>query len=84
VAKLRVGNFQHDGKQHVLWFQEKGGKSREIPVRHDLEGFIVAYVNAAGIGGVAKDTPLFQGSNGRTLSGATMMSKRIATWSSGG
>src|SRR5262249_23337680 len=34
VAKLRLGDFQHDGTQYVLRFQEKGGKSREIPVRH--------------------------------------------------
>ena len=49
VAKLRLGDFQHDGAQYVLRFQEKGGKSREIPVRHDLEGFIRAYIDAAGI-----------------------------------
>ena len=40
--KLRVGDFQHDGTQYVLGFQEKGGKSREIPVRHALEGHIRA------------------------------------------
>ena len=62
VAKLRLGDFQHDGQQYVLRFQEKGGKSREIPVRHDLEGFILAYVEAAGIAGEAKDSPLFRAS----------------------
>jgi integrase/recombinase XerD len=79
VAKLRLGDFQHDGQQYVLRFQEKGGKSREIPVRHDLEGFILAYVEAAGIGGDAKETPLFRMGNGRTkkLSGNAMTSKRI-------
>jgi integrase/recombinase XerD len=79
VAKLRLGDFQHDGQQYVLRFLEKGGKSREIPVRHDLEGFILAYVEAAGIGGDAKDTPLFRMGNGRTrkLSGTAMTSKRI-------
>jgi site-specific recombinase XerD len=66
VAKLRLGDFQHDGSQYVLRFQEKGGKSREIPVRHDLEGFILAYVDAAGISGEAKETPLFRASNGRS------------------
>jgi integrase/recombinase XerD len=66
VAKLRLGDFQHDGHQYVLRFQEKGGKSREIPVRHDLEGFILAYVDAAGIAGEAKDAPLFRASNGRS------------------
>ena len=55
-----------DGTQYVLRFQEKGGKSPEIPVRHDLEGFILAYVEAAGITGEAKDSPLFRASNGRS------------------
>jgi len=44
VAKLRLRDFQHEGTQYVLRFQEKGGKSREIPVRHDLEGYIRAYL----------------------------------------
>ena len=66
VAKLRLQDFQNDGQQYVLRFQEKGGKSREIPVRHDLEGFILAYVEAAGIAGEAKDSPLFRASNGRS------------------
>jgi len=48
-------------------------------VRHDLEGFILAYVEAAGIAGEAKDTPLFCAGNGQTrkLSGNAMTSKRI-------
>lgn len=79
VAKLRLGDFQHDGTQSVLRFQEKGGKSREIPVRHDLEGFIRAYVDAAGIGDQGKDSPLFRASNGRTkkLGAGPLTSKRI-------
>jgi integrase/recombinase XerD len=79
VAKLRLCDFQHDGTQYVLRFQEKGGKSREIPVRHDLEGFILAYVVAAGIAGDAKESPLFRASNGRSkkLSAAPLTSKRI-------
>ncbi len=79
VAKLRLGDFRGDGTQYVLRFQEKGGKSREIPVRHDLEGFILAYVEAAGIAGDGKETPLFRASNGRTraLTGKAMTSKRI-------
>ena len=76
VAKLRLGDFQHDGTQYALRFREKGGKSREIPVRHDLEGFILAYVDAAGIAGEAKDTPLFRASNGRSR---TLTAKRLGT-----
>jgi site-specific recombinase XerD len=79
VAKLRLGDFQHDGAQYVLRFQEKGGKSREIPVRHDLEGLILAYVEAADIASEPKDRPLFRAGNGRTkrLTGNAMSSKVI-------
>jgi site-specific recombinase XerD len=79
VARLRLGDFQHDGTQYVLRFQEKGGKSREIPVRHDLEQFILAYVEAAGIAGEVKDSPLFRASNGRsrTLAAGSLGTERI-------
>ena len=60
VAKLRLGDFQHDGEQYVLRFQEKGGKSREIPVRLDLQRAILAYIEAAGIAGDGKDKSLFR------------------------
>src|SRR6202011_324596 len=35
-------------------------KSREIPVRHDLEQIIFEYMDAAGIRDARKDTPLFR------------------------
>ncbi len=65
VARLRLGDFQHDGMQFVLRFREKGNKSREIPVRHDLEGYIRAYLDAAGLGEGGKDLPLYRAGNGR-------------------
>ena len=80
VAKLRLGDFQDEGSQYVLRFHEKGGKSREIPVRHDLEGTILAYIEAAGIAGQPKDSPLFRaGTNGtaKTLTYKPLTSKRI-------
>src|SRR3954451_23255248 len=79
VARLRLGDFQYDGTQFVLRFQEKGGKSREIPVRHDLEGDIRAYLDVAGIAGEAKDRPLFRSVLRRTgkLTGNAMTSKSI-------
>ena len=64
----------------MLRFQEKGGKSREIPVRHDLEGFIRAYIEGAQIGGAGKDSPLFRaGTNGtsKALTALPLTSKRI-------
>ena len=79
VAKLRLGDFQHDGTQYVLRFQEKGGKSREIPVRHDLEGHIRAYLDMAGIKGENKDRPLFRSTAGKTksLTGNPLTTKDI-------
>src|SRR5271157_2692517 len=66
VAKLQLQDFQHDGKQYVLRFQEKGGKSREIPVRLELQRDILAYLKTAGIEEDGKDKPLFRSAIGRT------------------
>ena len=55
VSKLTLKNFEHDGTQWTLRFDEKGGKSREIPVRHDLEGFLLAYRDAARLTEEPKD-----------------------------
>ena len=59
VAKLTMKNLVNDGSQYTLRFAEKGGKSREIPVRHDLEQFLLAYVQAANI----TEGPLFRTAN---------------------
>jgi site-specific recombinase XerD len=67
VAKLRVGSFGRDGNQWALRFEEKGGKSRSIPVRHDLERYILEYLAAAVIDPtVDRDRPLFRSAAGRT------------------
>jgi site-specific recombinase XerD len=60
VAALKRGNFYRAGEQYMLHFREKGGKSREIPVRHDLQEMIFAYFDAAGLRDAPKDTALFQ------------------------
>jgi len=60
IAKLRRRNFYHAGEQWMIHFGEKGGKSREIPVRHDLEKMIRDYLDAAALSDAPKDTPLFQ------------------------
>jgi site-specific recombinase XerD len=79
VTKLRLQDFQHDGEQYVLRFQEKGGKSREIPVRLELQREILAYLAAAGIGSDAKDRPLFRSTIRKTkqLTGNALTSKAI-------
>ena len=60
VAALRRGNFYHAGEQWMLHFEEKGGKSREIPVRHDLEQILFEYIDVADIRQAPKDAPLFR------------------------
>jgi integrase/recombinase XerD len=66
VSKLNLKHFEHDGSQWAFRFEEKGGKSREIPVRHDLEGFILAYRDAAGLKDDPKDSPFFRSAVKRT------------------
>ncbi|AMV35114.1 Tyrosine recombinase XerC [Pirellula sp. SH-Sr6A] len=60
VARLRRGDFYDVGDQYCLRFTEKGGKYREIPVRHDLRQFIAEYIAAAKIEYSEKNTPLFR------------------------
>ena len=59
LARLRRGDLQNQEPQRVLRFREKGGKQREIPVRHDLDEWIAAYLEAGGIDLSSKDAPLF-------------------------
>jgi integrase/recombinase XerD len=66
VAGLRRGSFYDAGDQWMLHFEEKGGKSWEIPVRHDLEQMLDEYIEAAGLRAAAKDTPLFRTAFGKT------------------
>ncbi len=62
VARLSFQNLRHDGMDYALRFSEKGGKSREIPVRSDLQKILLAYIRAAGI----SDGPLFRTAAGKT------------------
>jgi len=60
VASLRGSSLYNSGEQWLLHFDEKGGKSREIPVRHDLEQMLFEYIDAAGQRKAAGSTPLFR------------------------
>lgn len=64
VAKLRRRDFYTDGRQSVFRFDEKNGKVRDIPARHDLEGFLREYL--AAVEGMSDDTPLFRTAIRRT------------------
>jgi len=60
VAGLRVGSFIEDGGQRFLSFLEKGGKARDIPVREDLERYLMAYLESAKLRSAPADGPLFR------------------------
>ena len=60
VVKLRVKDFYDGGDQWYLHMDEKGGNSREIPVRHDLWRYITDYMREAEILQDDKDAPLFR------------------------
>jgi integrase/recombinase XerD len=60
VAKLRLEDYSPDGNQWWFRFDEKGGKARTIPARHNLQTYIEAYLAAAGIERDPGETPLFR------------------------
>ena len=65
VARLRRGDLEDQGTQRVLRFRAKGGKQREVPVRHDLDRWLGEYLEAAGIADAPRETPLFRAALGK-------------------
>jgi integrase/recombinase XerD len=66
VAKLKFRDLIDDGLQFSIRFNEKGGKHRNIPVRHDLHGLLRDYIQRASLQEQAKDSPLFRSAVGRS------------------
>jgi integrase/recombinase XerD len=67
VARLKHKDLYDTGDQYCLHFLDKGGKSREIPVRHDLQILLRSYLQAIGHNlGDATDHPLFRTSIRKT------------------
>lgn len=65
AVTLKVRDYFPLGRRSYLRLDEKGGKQREIPCHHQLEEYLDAYIEAAGIAG-EKDAPLFRSAAGRT------------------
>ena len=65
VVAMRVEDYYPKGKRWWVRLHEKGGKRHEMPAHHNLEAYLDAYLEAAGIrdGGKA---PLFRSAAGRT------------------
>ena len=62
---VRVEDYFPQGKRWWIRLHEKGGKDHEMPAHHNLEAYIDAYLDAAGIW-EEKKTPLFRAAPGKT------------------
>jgi hypothetical protein len=43
---LKVEDYYPSGKRFLLWFNEKGGKEKELPVHHKLEELLDEYLKS--------------------------------------
>ena len=65
VVGMRVEDYYPQGKRWWVRLHEKGGKRHEMPAHHNLEAYLDAYMDEAGIREDRK-TPLFRSAAGRT------------------
>ncbi len=65
AVAMRVEDFYPAGRRWWVRLHEKGGKHHELPAHHNLEAWLHAYLEAAGIGGDRRG-PLFRAAAGRT------------------
>lgn len=59
VLGLRLADYYPEGKRWYVRLREKRGKERTLPVHHDAEAAIDAWIEAAGIT-AEKNAPLFR------------------------
>jgi site-specific recombinase XerD len=62
---MDVEDWYFQGRRWWVRLHEKGGKRHEMPAHHNLEEYMAAYLDAAGIAG-EKGTPLFRTARGKT------------------
>jgi integrase/recombinase XerD len=56
---MKVEDYYTEGRRAWFRLHEKGGKRHEVPAHHNVEDYLDAYIEAAGIVG-EKKTPLFR------------------------
>jgi site-specific recombinase XerD len=64
AAAMRVEDYYATGKRWWVRLHEKGGKRHEMPCHHNLEAYLDAYLEGAGLWD-AKKSPLFRSARGR-------------------
>ncbi len=62
---MNVEDWYFQTRRWWVRLYEKGGKRHEMPAHHNLELYVAAYIEAAGITS-EKDTPLFRTAKGKT------------------
>jgi site-specific recombinase XerD len=65
VIKMRVEDYYTQGRRGWVRLHEKGGKRHEMPCNHNLEAYLDAYIQAAGIADDRKGY-LFRSTRGKT------------------
>jgi len=65
VVHMSVDDYYQNGKRFWIRLHEKGGKFHEVPVHHNAESYLDAYLKAAGIES-QKKSPLFRTAIHRT------------------
>jgi site-specific recombinase XerD len=79
VTGMQVEDYYPKGKRWWVRLHEKGGKRHEMPAHHNLEAYLDAYIEAAGIGGEGK-SPLFRSAAGRTGALTENPMHRVDAW----
>jgi site-specific recombinase XerD len=79
VVSMRVEDYYPQSKRWWVRLHEKGGKRHEMPAHHNLEAYLDAYIDAAGIR-EEKKTPLFRSAAGRTGALTATAMNRIDAW----
>ena len=79
VVSMRVEDYYPQGKRWWVRLHEKGGKRHEMPAHHNLEAYLDAYIDAAGIR-EEKKTPLFRSAAGRTGALTATAMNRVDAW----
>jgi site-specific recombinase XerD len=79
VVAMRVEDYYPKGKRWWVRLHEKGGKRHEMPAHHNLEAYLDAYIEAAGLRDAGK-APLFRSAVGRTGALTEKPMNRVDAW----